>query len=79
VVDTRITIEKNNLASLAKPLRSLRLKTNKMTKKISKFQKTFIMRNPLVQIFKFIWLNYKILSVVAMGHGGTRENSKSHK
>jgi len=50
-----------------------------MAKKISKFQKTFIMRNPLIQFFKFIWLNYKILSVVAMGHGGTRQNSKSHK
>jgi hypothetical protein len=49
-----------------------------MAKKISKFQKRFIMRNPLIQIFKFIWLNYKILSVVAMGHGGTRENTKLH-
>ncbi len=47
-----------------------------MTQKISNFRKTFIMRNPLVQIFKFIWLNYKILSVVAMGHGGTRDKMK---
>jgi hypothetical protein len=43
-----------------------------MAKKISTFQKRFIMRNPLIQIFKFVWLNIKILSVVAMGHGGTR-------
>lgn len=50
-----------------------------MAKKISKFQKRFIMRNPLVQIFKFIWLNYKILSVVAMGHGGTREDLTTKK
>ena len=47
-----------------------------MAKKISTFQKKFIMRNPIIQAFKFIWLNYKILSVVAMGHGGTRENKK---
>ena len=47
-----------------------------MTQKISKFRKTWVMRNPLVQIFRFIWLNYKVLSVVAMGHGGTRENTK---
>ncbi len=49
-----------------------------MPKKISKFQQTFILRNPLIQIFKFIWLNFKILNVVAMGHGGTRKNSKLH-
>jgi hypothetical protein len=49
-----------------------------MPKKITNFQRKYIMRNPLVQIFKFIWLNYKILSVVAMGHGGTRENTKLH-
>ena len=47
-----------------------------MTQKISKFRKTWVMRNPLVQIFRFIWLNYKVLNVVAMGHGGTRENTK---
>jgi len=44
-----------------------------MAEKISKFRKTFIMRNPLVQIFRFLYLNFKILSVVAMGHGGTRD------
>lgn len=47
-----------------------------MAKKISKFRKTFIIRNPFIQFFKFIWLNYKILNVVAMGHGGTRKNTK---
>jgi len=47
-----------------------------MPKKISKFRKIFIMRNPIIQIFRFIWLNYKILNVVAMGHGGTRNKSQ---
>jgi len=42
-----------------------------MAKKISRFQK-FEMRNPIIQFFKFFYLNIKILSVVAMGHGGTR-------
>jgi hypothetical protein len=44
-----------------------------MPKKITNFQRKYIMRNPLIQIFKFVWLNFKILSVVAMGHGGTRK------
>ena len=43
-----------------------------MTKKITPFQK-FAMRNPLIQFFMFLFLNVKILSVVAFGHGGTRE------
>lgn len=42
-----------------------------MVKKITRFQR-FMMRNPIVQLFKFIYLNIKILNVVAMGHGGTR-------
>jgi hypothetical protein len=44
-----------------------------MAQKITKFQR-FMMRNPFVQFFKFIYLNVKILSVVAAGHGGTRGN-----
>jgi len=44
-----------------------------MAQKISKFKKTWIMRNPFIQFFKFIWLNYKILNIVAMKHGGTRK------
>ncbi len=46
-----------------------------MAKKITKFDR-FMMRNPFIQFFKFIYLNLKILNVVAMGHGGTR-NSKN--
>jgi len=42
-----------------------------MVKKITRFQR-FMMRNPFVQFFKFIYLNIKILIVVAAGHGGTR-------
>ncbi len=42
-----------------------------MAKKITNFQR-FMMRNPIVQFFVFIYLNIKILIVVAAGHGGTR-------
>ena len=47
-----------------------------MAKKITRFQK-FIMHNPFIQFFKFIYLNVKILNVVAMGHGGTRGSDKT--
>ncbi len=30
------------------------------------------MQNPFLQFFKFIFLNIKILRIVAGGHGGTR-------
>ncbi len=46
-----------------------------MAKKITRFHK-FIMHNPFIQFFKFIYLNIKILNVVAMGHGGTRNSKK---
>lgn len=46
-----------------------------MVKKITRFQR-FMMRNPLVQLIKFLYLNIKILNVVAMGHGGTRNIKK---
>jgi hypothetical protein len=46
-----------------------------MAKKISRFRK-FIMHNPFIQFFMFIYLNIKILSVVAFGHGGTRESKQ---
>jgi len=46
-----------------------------MIYKITRFQR-FMMRNPVVQLFKFVYLNIKILSVVAMGHGGTRNTNK---
>jgi len=47
-----------------------------MAKKITRFQK-FIMHNPFIQFFKFLYLNVKILNVVAMGHGGTRDSEKT--
>ena len=43
-----------------------------MIKKITRFQK-FVMYNPFIQFFVFLFLNIKILSVVAFGHGGTRK------
>lgn len=43
-----------------------------MAAKISKYQR-FIMMNPVIQVFKFIWLSIKVLMIVAGGHGGTRE------
>lgn len=46
-----------------------------MAKKITRFHK-FVMHNPIIQFFKFIYLNLKILNVVAMGHGGTRGTKK---
>ncbi len=45
-----------------------------MALKITKFQQ-FIMRNPIVQFVKFIYLNIKIMIIVAAGHGGTREDN----
>ncbi|WP_165366223.1 hypothetical protein [Brumimicrobium glaciale] len=41
------------------------------TAKISGFQR-FVMRNPIIQFFKFIILSLKVLIIVAGGHGGTR-------
>jgi hypothetical protein len=43
-----------------------------MTRRISKY-KQFLMMNPIIQFFKFIYLSIKIMIVVAGGHGGTRE------
>lgn len=42
-----------------------------MTQRISKAQKRK-MQNPILQFFKFIYLNIRILKIVAGGHGGTR-------
>jgi hypothetical protein len=42
-----------------------------MTERISKSQHAK-MQNPFLQFFKFIYLNIRILSIVASGHGGTR-------
>ncbi|WP_293166736.1 hypothetical protein [Allomuricauda sp.] len=42
-----------------------------MTRRISKY-KRFVMMNPIIQFFKFIYLSIKVLIVVAGGHGGTR-------
>lgn len=30
------------------------------------------MQNPILQFFKFLYLNVRILKIVAGGHGGTR-------
>ncbi|WP_165586682.1 MULTISPECIES: hypothetical protein [Aequorivita] len=46
-----------------------------MTQRISKF-KRFVMMNPIIQFFKFIFLSIKVLLIVAGGHGGTREVHK---
>jgi hypothetical protein len=45
-----------------------------MPKKITRFQK-FVMHNPFIQFFMFLYLNIKILSIVAFKHGGTRESN----
>ena len=42
-----------------------------MTQRISKSQRSK-MQNPILQFFKFIYLNIRILKIVAGGHGGTR-------
>lgn len=38
---------------------------------ITRTQKAY-MRNPLIQFFRFFYLNIRILLIVAGGHGGTR-------
>jgi len=43
-----------------------------MATKITKMQR-FMMKNWIVQFFRFLILNVKILFVVAKGHGGTRK------
>lgn len=43
-----------------------------MTKRISRF-KRFVMMNPIIQFFKFIYLSIKVMLIVAGGHGGTRK------
>ncbi|USL95693.1 hypothetical protein D1J36_000880 [Riemerella anatipestifer] len=48
-----------------------------MAKRISDKMKSK-MQNPLVQFFRFIALNIKILRVVALGHGGTRGKDTKH-
>ncbi|WP_262887682.1 hypothetical protein [Flavobacterium jejuense] len=43
-----------------------------MTQRISKSQRSN-MQNLFIQFFKFIYLNIRILKIVAGGHGGTRK------
>ena len=43
-----------------------------MSERRTKYEK-FKMQNPFLQFFKFIFLNIKIINVVAKGHGGTRD------
>ncbi|HRN46984.1 MAG TPA: hypothetical protein PK110_09890 [Niabella sp.] len=49
-----------------------------MSERISKFEK-FKMQNPVIQFFKFFFLNFRILNVVAKGHGGTRDEAYKDK
>lgn len=42
-----------------------------MAQRISKAQRSK-MQNLFIQFFKFIYLNIRILKIVAGGHGGTR-------
>ena len=42
-----------------------------MTQRISKSEQSK-MQNPIIQFFKFFYLNIRILKIVARGHGGTR-------
>ncbi len=43
-----------------------------MTQRISNAQRSK-MQNPFLQFFKFIYLNIRIMKIVAGGHGGTRK------
>ena len=44
-----------------------------MSERISNWEK-FKMQNPILQFFKFLFLNIKIMIIVGKGHGGTRGN-----
>lgn len=46
-----------------------------MTQKITKWQR-WKMFNPIIQLFRYIYLSLKILVIVAGGHGGTKEPNK---
>jgi hypothetical protein len=48
-----------------------------MEKIITKRQKAYMM-NPFIQFFRFIFLNIKIIGIVAGGHGGTRKKQPSN-
>ncbi|MGB7843683.1 MAG: hypothetical protein WBL21_12885 [Salinimicrobium sp.] len=45
-----------------------------MKQKISKRQR-FIMKNPIIQFFKFFWLSLKVMLIVAGGHGSARNEA----
>jgi hypothetical protein len=47
-----------------------------MKRRITPFQRKYILRNPFVQIFMFIYYNFKIMKVVTTGHGGARTEKK---
>lgn len=42
-----------------------------MTNTITRGQR-FVMMNPIIQFFKFIYLSIRVLIIVAGGHGSTR-------
>ena len=74
-VDSRIGIKPEKVDSRIgiKPEKvDTRIKIYEMTRRISK-SKRFVMMNPIIQFFKFIYLSLKILVIVAGGHGGTRK------
>ncbi|MBS3737954.1 hypothetical protein [Mesohalobacter halotolerans] len=41
------------------------------TTRISNWQK-FVMRNPIIQFVKFVYISLKVMIIVAGGHDGTR-------
>ncbi len=45
-----------------------------MNSNISRTQR-FLMYNPIVQFFRYIYLSIKIMIIVAGGHGGTRKKT----
>jgi len=47
-----------------------------MAERISK-KEHLHQQNIIIQFLRYIWLNLKIMSIVAYGHGGTR-NANNH-
>ena len=63
----------NETFLVADPRVKFQLKKIKiMSERISKWEK-FKMQNPILQFVKFLFLNIKIMTIVAKGHGGTRD------
>lgn len=43
-----------------------------MARRISKY-KAWVMRNPIIQLFKLVIIGAKVALIVTLGHGGTRK------